>query len=511
MNYAPIRPKNPSITVAQLVAIVKRHGEAVLLSQVLLAVAGIVGVSLWPNVYRATTTILVDPQKIPEKYVSSTVTTDPNARMNTLTQQVLSASRLEEIIGRNDLYPELRKRRSREEMLDFMREKTKIEIKQSPEPEQGLSSFSISYEDRDRALVAPIANQLAAGFIDWNLKTRQQQALGTSHFLSRELEQAKLSLEEQETSLEDFKLKHVGATPDELSGNLQAMSRMQSEVQANEDAISRLDQERILLARIRPADSTAAPLSERDRVLQERRRLESERWTLKRQFTDSYPDVIAVDEQLRILNTRLAGLPEPPPGSAGAHDPDTQVRLTLIDKEIQRHEQELLTLQGQIRTDQSKVDSVPVLETQLADLTRNYDISKQNYQSLLEKTFSAGMSEELERTQQGERFTVLDMAKTPEKPVRPKRLPLMAGILFLAMLLPVAAVFGVDRLGGAVHSEAEVRSLLLSVAPVFVTIPPITSKASLARQRVVRVQTIAAVFAACVLLAIFLLRVRPIV
>ena len=102
-------------------------------SSLAILTAGIVGTSLLPNVYSATTTVLVDPQKIPERYVASTITADPNARMNTLTQQVLSASRLQEIIDKNNLYPGMRKKASREEVLDYMRSKTKIEIKSSPE------------------------------------------------------------------------------------------------------------------------------------------------------------------------------------------------------------------------------------------------------------------------------------------------------------------------------------------------------------------------------------------
>jgi succinoglycan biosynthesis transport protein ExoP len=82
----------------------RQHVHLVFFSSLLLASAGIVGVSLLPNIYRATTTILVDPQKIPERYVASTITTDPNARLNTLTQQVLSDSRLQEILEKDHLY-----------------------------------------------------------------------------------------------------------------------------------------------------------------------------------------------------------------------------------------------------------------------------------------------------------------------------------------------------------------------------------------------------------------------
>jgi succinoglycan biosynthesis transport protein ExoP len=510
MKQDQMRHRNPPVSSKQLLDALKRHPYIVFLSSLLLAVTGIVAVSLLPNVYRATTTILVDPQKIPEKYVSSTITTDPNARMNTLTQQVLSASRLQEIIDKDNLYPELRKKKSREEVLDFMREKTKIELKQSPEPEQGLSSFSISYEDNDRLLVAQITNQLASSFISWNLKVRQQQALGTTQFLSSELQQAKEGLEEQESQLEAFKMKHVGATPDELNGNLQALSRLQPETQSNMDAISRLDQERILLTQVKTVDTQIAPLTERERLLQEKRRMENERWNLKRQFTDTYPDVIAVNEQLKNLDSRLATIPEPAKGSSESYDPNTQVRLTLIDKELQRHKQRFAELQQEMRTYQWKVDSVPVLETQLAQLTRNYEASRQNYQSLLDKTFSAGMSEELERKQQAERFTVLDPAKTPEKPVRPKRLPIMVGVLVAAFLLPAGAAIGIQLLSGSIKSEAEVRDMLPFAIAILGTIPPIESRADLRRRHLIKAQTVIVSLIACVALIIFLFQVRPI-
>ncbi len=119
----------------------------------------------------------------------------------------------------------------------------------------------------------PLRNQLASSFIAWNLKAREQQALGTTRFLSGELDQAKRSLEEQEAALQAYRMQHAGATPDALTGNLQALSRLQAESESNADAISRLDQERILLGQAKSMDPREAPLSDRDRLLQEKRRL----------------------------------------------------------------------------------------------------------------------------------------------------------------------------------------------------------------------------------------------
>ncbi|WP_446744396.1 GumC family protein [Silvibacterium acidisoli] len=511
MNQTQSRPAGSSAMLTECLVALKRHPHAIFLSSVILAALGIMGVSLLPNIYSATTTILVDPQKIPERYVASTVTSDPNARLNTLTQQVLSESRLQAIIDKENLYPVYRKKKTREELLDYVRKKTTIELKQTREQEQGLSSFSITYEDRDPRIASMVANDLAWGFINWNLDVREQQAQGTTQFLSGELEKARKSLEEQERALEDFKMKHVGSTPDQVNVNLQALTRLQSELEANTDTIARLEQERTLLGRpsVSPVGDPAA-LTERGRMLQEKRHLENDLWNMRQQFKDTYPDVIVAKAQLKNLNAQLAALPDSSDKAADSYDPNTRDRLTLIDKDLKRRELRQSELQTQIQSYQWKVDSVPVLETQLTELTRNYEVSREDYQSLLEKTYSARMSEELERKQQGKRFTVLDPARAPEMPVSPKRVPLIAGVIGLALILPAGVAIALYLLGGTVKSEVELFGMLPAKVPIIGTIPPIVTPADQRHTRTRTLQALTAAMIATVILVIFLLKVRPI-
>ena len=505
MSHSPLGT-DPSAIVRQHWNVLRRHISLFILVSVALSAAAVVVIALLPDVYQATTTILVDPQKIPEKYVASTVTSDPNDHLNTLKQQVLSTSRLQEIIDRDHLFPTLRRTMSREEVLDYMRKKIKIELKQGSD--QGLSSFTITYEDRDRTAVAAIANQLAASFIDWNLQVRQQQATNTTQFLSSELEQAKRSLEQQESQLEAFKLKHVGSTPDQLDGNLQTISRIQTQLQSNADAISRLDEERIMMTQARPPiTADVASLSERDRLMLDKHRLENELSKLRREFTDTYPDVVLVKGQLQSVTARLAAMPAPDNG--GQYDSVSQARLTVITKELERHRAQQAALEQEISSYQSKVDSVPVLETQLTELTRNYETSRQNYQSLLDKRMSASMSQDLERKQQAEHFIVLDEAKTPEKPIRPRRMLLMLGATLGSMLLTLVAILGIHMLLGRIDSEAQLRSLLPESVPVLGTIPPIVSQAERRAKRIAFVRTLTLSAAICVAVFLFLHKVRP--
>ena len=88
---------------------------------------------------------------------------------------------------------------------------------------------------------------------------------------------------------------------------------------------------------------------------------------------------------------------------------------------------------------QGRIEKLPVREQEMAQITRDYEISKLNYKSLLDKKMDAEMSLNMERRQQSERFVVLDRAQLPEKPVKPNR-PVFysagtAAALVIALLL----------------------------------------------------------------------------
>ena len=358
--------------------------------------------------------------------------------------------------------------------------------------------------------MAKIANDLASSFIDWNLQVRQNQAVGTTQFLSTELNQAKHSLEEQEAQLEAFKMRHVGATPDQLDANLQTIARLQSQMQANADAISRLDEERIMLTQVRATPQTdPAPLTEADRLRQERHRLENELWALRREYTDTYPDVVLVKSQLDKIKARMVaeGIGNE---TSESYDPVTRTRLKVITTELERHKAEQADLQRQVASYQAKVDTVPVLETQLTELTRNYETSRQNYQSLLDKTLSAGMSQDLERRQQAEHFVILDPARTPERPVRPNRLMMVAGNVALSLLLSVGGVIASSVLLGRIETEGQLGALLPGKVTIIGTVPEILSLDDQRRRRIALLQTIALSAAACIAVVTFLHKMRAI-
>ena len=121
----------------------------------------------------------------------------------------------------------------------------------------------------------------------------------------------------------------------------------------------------------------------------------------------------------------------------------------------------------------ARVEASPLREQQMADLSRNFEGSKAHYQSLLDKTFTAKMGQDLQSNQQAERFTILDPARTPERPFKPNRTAMMFMVLFGALAACLALAVGIDMLNPAIKSETEVKRMLPANLPLMVAIPAI--------------------------------------
>jgi uncharacterized protein involved in exopolysaccharide biosynthesis len=157
---------------------------------------------LTPDVYEANTLILVDPQKVPERFVATTVSMDTLSRLDTINQQLMSSTRLQRIIDTYDLYRPMKGHYTQEEIIQEFRSNIRVE---------GLSagpnghSFRIYYRGHSPALVAQVTNQLASLFIEENLKVREQQAEGTSEFIDIRLDLTRKRLREAEVAARQIK------------------------------------------------------------------------------------------------------------------------------------------------------------------------------------------------------------------------------------------------------------------------------------------------------------------
>ena len=475
-----------------------------------------------PPLYRASTLILVEPQRIPAAYVSSTVTSTVQERLSTISQQILSRTNLERIIVQFNLYQHQMPVSNRGPSTDGRQQSTGELLRyrfrqlmgrilpmfdQSVPPMEvlvermrkdidvkvmgGNNAFSIAYVGSDPLTVMKVTNILASLFIDENLRIREQQAQGTSEFLANEHAEAKKELEKQENALKEFKEQRMGALPEQMTSNLRTLDRLQVELQTINDSLKSAEDRKILYqvqladlekqyTSMKPGVSIDAGLTS---LLSRIEQLKEELSRLQALYKENYPDIALLKNQILELEEQLAhgGSSEQATKATASIQspllsPSFISQRQVIATQLQALNSEIASLRAKqnrttalIRDYENRVEVTFGHEQQLLDLTRDYEMSRQNYQALLQKRLNARISENLEKRQKAEQFRIIDPAKIPEKPYKPDRVK----IIILGSLLSVGAMAGLiflrDFLKPSYHRPEDFQDTVQ--LPVLATIP----------------------------------------
>jgi polysaccharide chain length determinant protein (PEP-CTERM system associated) len=446
-----------------------------------------------PERYRSETLIMVVPQRVPDAYVKSTVTETIEDRLPSISDQILSRSRLERIIQEMDLYKELRGRQVMEDVVQQMRADVNVSLLG-----QDANSFRVSYVSDHADTARKVAERLASLYIEQNVTDRETQANATSQFLGTQLEQAKQRLIEQEKKLEDYRKRHAGQLPTQLQGNLQAIQNANLQLQAVSESTNRALERRLLIER-QIIDVQAVPLPgpaipatgvEAAATGTPTQQLELARARLAaylQRYTPDHPEVVSLERTIADLVARVES--ETPVGStqAVAEAPlspaealqkkkilDLQAEMAVVDHQLTANRAEDQRLKALIAGYQAKVDAVPSRESELVELTRDYSTLQSGYANLLMKREDSQIAANLESRKIGEQFRIIDEASMPERPFNQlQRLAIMASGAGAGLVLGLAIVGLLEYRDSSFRREDDVyRTLSL---PVLAMVPVMTS------------------------------------
>jgi polysaccharide chain length determinant protein (PEP-CTERM system associated) len=448
-----------------------------------------------PSQYRSETVILVEQQKVPQQYVVSNVASDMQERLQSMTQQILSRTRLMKIIQDFKLYQNLRSRKSPDELVDTMREDIKIDLVHAP-GDKDLTAFKIYYLSNSPVLAQQVTNELTTLFIDENLRAREQQSQGTTDFLQRQVESARANLEQQESKLRDFKLQYLGQLPAQLQPNVQILTGLQNQLAAAQSARDQSIQQNTYLTSLinqyKPAakDSKGDDASGNAGAMGADQKLEALRVQLaelKAKYTDEHPDVVKLQQQItetERLRDKMAA--DPAKYGAGGDDrisPLAQLSSQLKANQLQMQsaDKQIASLQQKIGDYQARLNMTPLREQQMSDLTRDYEQSKANYESLLAKQMQSSLATNLEKRQQGEQFRIIDPPSMPIKPVSPNRLIWSLGGLVLGLALGAGLVVIMEAVNDNVRNEHDL--LASQRLPILAEIPHMQTAIEVTRKR----------------------------
>jgi len=226
---------NPAknFTLDEYIEILRRRMWYVIIPFVLVMAGASIYAITAPREYKASTLVLISPQKVPTAFVQTTVTSQVEERLQSIAQEVMSRTSLEKIITELRLYEKERKSLSKEEIVELMRKNIKVELPTTKRAEK-TGFFSLSFIGDDPNTVATVANRLSSLFIEENLKVREQQASGTTEFMVNELAEAKAKLDKMEASVAKYnrrttrvydepKIEYAETEKDKLKRELEAL------------------------------------------------------------------------------------------------------------------------------------------------------------------------------------------------------------------------------------------------------------------------------------------------
>jgi succinoglycan biosynthesis transport protein ExoP len=476
--------------------------------------AGVWGVSwILPSMYQSDSLILVEQQKVPDQYVVPNVTSNLQARLQNLTEQILSRTRLQATIDKYHLYSGRSRFWNPGDPVEQMRYYIKIELVSAPDHPGEYTAFKLRYSAGSPELAQSVNRELTSLFIAENVTTQRQLSENTTAFLQSQLEDARQNMAEQEAKVAAFKAKHLGQLPSQLESNMQILVGLQSQLQSAQQQMDAARQQKLYLESLIEQYQTVhansvggdalggSPQSLDTQLTDMRLKLQE----LQSRYTPGHPDVIALKQRIaqaetlkkqaeaEMASNRQGGSKS---GNAvdtlalgeaehGSPTPIMQVQSQIQANQleianIQKHEKEL---ESQITGYQSRLNLTPETEQELTAISRGYEESKTNYDSLMQKQMQSQLATSLEQRQQGEQFRVIDPPSLPSKPWSPNHLYFSLGGLVAGICVGLGLTILMEVTNVRVRQDKDLQGVV--PVGVLVGIPHLSTPGE-ARVRVLR-------------------------
>ena len=485
MESMPLTPKD-------IVDILKRRKWSLILPALIILSAGI-GLALGlPSIYQSTSTVLIEEQDVPANFVMTTDTSYVEQRLQAINTRIMSYSSLLEIIGRFNLYPEYQDRWSMERIVAKMREDTKLEPvstkvidHRTGRSTAATTAFTLSYEGKNPNSVLQVANVLVSLFLSENLREREKQAQETSDFLEAESEKIKGKLTDLDARIAVFKGDHINELPEVMQLNLRGLDGVERDIGLTTEKLSNLKEKeeyyQTQLAGIDPYTKDTAEISSRRRLEE----LKVHLVHLTKRFSEEYPDVKKTRAEIAELENTLAEIAKTskkkvePPDNPAYINLAAQLAGVRIEITFTLHKVEALNLSADEY--HQRIAAAPKVEEAYNALIVDRNNTQAKYNDLIKKLMEAQVAHGLEKDQKGERFTLIDPARLPEKPYKPKRL----AIMLIGLVLGIGTGIGFATLREFSDDAVRQADQLERATnfPVLAAIPPILTNKDIVRKR----------------------------
>lgn len=493
------------------------HGAAVAW---VVGVLAAVGVFLIPDKYEASARIYVDTQSILKPLMSG-LAVQPNVeqQVTMLSRTLISRPNVEKLVRMADLDLKTTSKGEQDQLVtDLMKD---LQIKTVGRD----NLYTLAYSNAEPGKAQRVVQSLVSIFVESSLGTSRKDTDTAKVFLNEQIKTYQAKLEEAETRLKEFRLrnldvqltdgKDVASRLGELSEQLnRARLELREAEQARDAARQQMQNEKsstpspsalpdLLATPAQQSNGISAPIATPEidaRIDAQKRNLDS----LLQRFTDQHPDIVSIRRLIRDLEEqkarevqeirqRIAATASPTPTSSGS--PVSVVPSSLAYQELNRvlatSEVQVAALKARVaefteryNRARESLKTAPLIESELAQLNRDYAIHKKNYEDLVARRESAAMAGDLEVAAGVADFRLIDPPRVSPKPVSPNRLLLLPMALVLALAAGLFIAFVASQLRPVFHSASELRAKL--DLPLLGVVTLLVSEVDQRRQRMDR-------------------------
>jgi polysaccharide chain length determinant protein (PEP-CTERM system associated) len=457
----------------------------------LVAIAGWIFVFQMPNRYEASARVYVDTQSVLRPLLAG-VAVQPNVEQMVImmSRTLISRPNVERLIRMSDMDVKLKTAEERDRLITRL-------VKELTIKSAGAENlYTISYIDNDPQLARRVVQSLLTIFVEGSLGNKRKDAESAQRFINEQLKTYNERLVAAENAVTEFKRRHMGLMGDGKQTYYARLAESETalnqavldlkEAENSRDAIRKQTQGEELPSLIAESGTPERPSSpELDGRIQE---LEKKLDGLRLTYTERHPDIIALVrmiEQLKAQKQQEEKLKKPAATarSASPNPMAAQLAVSLAEAEATVSSMKARVAEYQRRYNALKAaaNAIPQMDAEYTQLTRDYDVTKKNYEVLLTRLESAQISGSMEGSSSVMDFRIIDPPQVPPNPAAPNRLLLMSAVLLAALAAGAAFAFFMSEMRPTLFDETRLQ--LVSGLPVFGTVVMAWTEAQIARRK----------------------------
>jgi polysaccharide chain length determinant protein (PEP-CTERM system associated) len=455
-------------------------------------------VALIPNTYEAHARIYVDAESVLRPLLTGlAVGSDVRAEASSVSRVIVSRPNLERVARDSGIIARATDTAGQQRMIDSLGQRVSI-----ARAVNDGNLYTVSFVDVDPVMSQRVVDLIIKTFVEDTLGIKRADNTQAQQFLTAQIAEYEVRLREAEERLAAFKRRNVGLMPSDSGDYYQRLQAATTELEAvqseyrmassrREELLRQLEGEEPTVGLTDDGSDSGVPTTVDSQISATKARLEQ----LLLQYTDKHPEVVTLRETIQRLESERAQQVAARKRSGYASSAGTNplninpvyqsMRIGLSQTELQLIDvrTRLARAQSEVGKLRGLVSTVPEVESELVRLNRDYEVTRQQHQQLLQRLESARLTQDVETTNESTRFRVVEPPEVPTRAVGPWRTLLNSVVPVFALALGAMLTFLLSQLNPVFSTRRELQTF--TGLPVFGSVslaPGVEQQLALKRQ-----------------------------